>query len=64
MLLYFKYHHLFYYFQLCLRRIHEDVQTRVLSCQQNRLVPASTAHRKDLIAKIKDLEAKGATKLK
>jgi hypothetical protein len=36
----------------------------VLSCQQNRLVPASTAHRKDLIAKIKDLEAKGATKLK
>ncbi|XP_028402985.1 voltage-dependent calcium channel subunit alpha-2/delta-1-like isoform X1 [Dendronephthya gigantea] len=44
--------------------IHEDVQTNVLSCQQNRLVPASTSHRKDLIAKIKELKAAGATKLK
>lgn len=46
------------------RLIHEDVSTKVLSCQQNRLVPASTSHRKDLIAKIKDLKAAGATKLK
>lgn len=42
----------------------KQYSTDVLSCQQNRLVPASISHRKDLIAKIKDLKAGGTTELK
>lgn len=43
---------------------HKEIKETVLSCQQNRLVPASTSHRKDLSAKIDNLVAEGATKLK
>ena len=35
--------------------------TEVLSCQNNRLVPASTSHRKDLIDKIDNLKAGGTS---
>ncbi|XP_015752971.1 PREDICTED: uncharacterized protein LOC107332703, partial [Acropora digitifera] len=41
-----------------------EYQTEVLSCQQNRLVPASTSHRKDLIEKIDNLKAGGTSELK
>ncbi|KAJ7333705.1 hypothetical protein OS493_015788 [Desmophyllum pertusum] len=41
-----------------------EYKTEVLSCQQNRLVPASTSHRKDLIEKIDNLKAGGTTDLK
>ncbi|KAI8499268.1 hypothetical protein Bbelb_230320 [Branchiostoma belcheri] len=51
---------------VCARASHWDEtgrwhqhDTEVLSCQQNRLVPASTAHRKDLIQKIDGLQAGG-----
>ena len=41
-----------------------EYKTEVLSCQQNRLVPASTSHRKDLIEKIDNLKAGGTSELK
>ena len=41
-----------------------EYKTEVLSCQQNRLVPASTSHRKDLIEKIDNLRAGGTSELK
>jgi hypothetical protein len=37
--------------------------TDVLSCQKKRMVPATTAHRKDLIEKIDKLKAGGTTEL-
>ena len=41
-----------------------EYQTEALSCQQNRLVPASTSHRKDLIERIDNLKAGGTSELK
>ena len=41
-----------------------EYKTEVLSCQQNRLVPASTSHRKDLIERIDNLKAGGTSELK
>ncbi|XP_052254694.1 voltage-dependent calcium channel subunit alpha-2/delta-2-like isoform X2 [Dreissena polymorpha] len=38
-------------------------QTTVLSCQQERMVPATIAHRKDLIRNIKDLKPGGTSEL-
>ncbi|KAK3727819.1 hypothetical protein QZH41_008237 [Actinostola sp. cb2023] len=38
--------------------------TEVLSCQKDRLVPASTSHKKDLIEKIDSLKAGGTSELK
>ncbi|EDO28538.1 predicted protein [Nematostella vectensis] len=38
--------------------------TEVLSCQKDRLVPASTSHRKDLTEKINNLQAGGTSELK
>ncbi|CAH1252963.1 CACNA2D2 [Branchiostoma lanceolatum] len=56
---------------VCARASHWDetgrwhqYDTEVLSCQQNRLVPASTAHRKDLIQKIDGLQAGGTSEMK
>jgi hypothetical protein len=37
--------------------------TDVLSCQQQRMVPATNAHRKDLGAKIEKLKAGGTSEL-
>lgn len=55
---------------ICARASHWDevgkwhhFTTEVLSCQQNRMVPATIAHRKDLIEKIKTLKAGGTSEL-
>lgn len=37
--------------------------TDVLSCQQNKLVAATNAHRKDLTSKIERLQPKGTSEL-
>ncbi|XP_013386854.1 voltage-dependent calcium channel subunit alpha-2/delta-2 [Lingula anatina] len=55
---------------VCARASHWDevgkwhhFRTQVLSCQANRMVPATNAHRKDLIEKIYALEAGGTSEL-
>ncbi|CAI9736897.1 Hypothetical predicted protein [Octopus vulgaris] len=55
---------------ICARASHWDevgkwhhFTTEVLSCQQNRMVPATIAHRKDLIEKIYSLKAGGTSEL-
>ena len=41
-----------------------EYKTEVLSCQKNRLVPASVWHRKDLTEKIDNLKAGGTSEFK
>ena len=41
-----------------------EYSTEVLSCQKNRLVPASVWHRKDLKEKIDSLKAGGTSEFK
>ncbi|KAJ8307805.1 hypothetical protein KUTeg_014644 [Tegillarca granosa] len=55
---------------ICARASHWDevgkwkfFQTSVLSCQENNMVPATTAHRKDLIEKIEKLKPGGTSEL-